>query len=553
MDETFDFVIVGSGAGSLCAALLMRSVGKRVLVLEKLDKVGGTTATSGGVMWIPNNRLMKTEDSREKAVAYLDALAVGEETAAPAATRERRLAFVEEGPKMIDFLVSQGIKLRWIPSYPDYYTGKPGALETSRTVTSELFDMSKLGAWKSKFPPSFLPLPVTIDEAQNLPWMKQSKEAKKVVGKIAFRTLLGKLTGKQLLAGGQGLQAQMVNAALKAGVEIRLGAAVKQILVEGGRVKGVVAEIDGAERRIGATSGVLLNAGGFSRNQAMRDQYIAGTSTAWTNTGQGDTGEVIQEAMRIGAAVAQMGEMVGQPVALPPGRPAASLVHGDVTKPHSIIVDQGGERFMNEAQSYVELGRGLLEHKRVSPASWLILDSAYLQKYMFVGTMPGSAKPQPWFDQGFLKKGETLDELAAACGIPADKLRATVKRFNAFAKNGRDEDFHRGERVYDRWLGDPFEKAAAQSLGTVEEGPFYAIQLYPGDVSTFGGLVTDAQARVLRDDGSVIEGLYATGTSTASAFGRRSPGAGASIGPAFTFAYIAAKHAAHASNLAAAA
>ena len=553
MDETFDFVIVGSGAGSLCAALLMRSLGKRVLVLEKLDKVGGTTATSGGVMWIPNNRLMKTPDSREQAITYLDALAEGEEAVAPAATRERRLAFVEEGPKMIDFLVSQGVRLRWIPSYPDYYTGKPGALETSRTVTSELFDMSRLGAWKSKFPPSFLPLPVTIDEAQNLPWMKQSKEAKKVVGKIAFRTLLGKLTGKQLLAGGQGLQAQMVNAALKAGVEIRLNAAVKQIVVEGGRVTGVVAEIDGQARRIGATSGVLLNAGGFSRNQAMRDRYAPPTQVAWTNTGAGDTGEVMQEAMRIGAAVAQMGEFVGQPVALPPGRPP-SLVHGDVTKPHSIIVDQGGQRFMNEAQSYVELGRGLLEHNKVSPIpSWLIVDNAYLKKYMFVGTMPGSAKPQPWFDQGFLKKGDTIEELATACGIDPARLRATVNRFNGFARQGRDEDFHRGERVYDRWLGDPFETAAAQSLGTIEEGPFYAIQLYPGDVSTFGGLVTDAQARVLREDGSVIEGLYATGTSTASAFGRRSPGAGASIGPAFTFAYIAAKHAAHAGNLAAAA
>ena len=553
MDETFDFVIVGSGAGSLCAALLMRSLGRNVLVLEKLGKVGGTTATSGGVMWIPNNRLMKTPDSREQAITYLDALAEGEEAVAPAATRERRLAFVEEGPKMIDFLVSQGVRLRWIPSYPDYYTGKPGALDTSRTLTSELFDMSKLGAWKSKFPPSFLPLPVTVDEAQNLPWMKRSKEARKVVGKIALRTLLGKLTGKQLLAGGQGLQAQMVNAALKAGVEIRLNAAVKQIVVESGRVTGVVAEIDGQARRIGATSGVLLNAGGFSRNQAMRDQYARPTQVAWTNTGAGDTGEVMQEAMRIGAAVAQMGEFVGQPVALPPGRPP-SLVHGDVTKPHSIIVDQGGQRFMNEAQSYVELGRGLLEHNKVSPIpSWLIVDSAYLKKYMFVGTMPGSAKPQPWFDQGFLKKGDTIEELATACGIDPARLRATVNRFNGFARQGRDEDFHRGERVYDRWLGDPFEAAAAQSLGTIEEGPFYAIQLYPGDVSTFGGLVTDAQARVLRQDGSVIEGLYATGASTASAFGRRSPGAGASIGPAFTFAYIAAKHAAHAGNLAAAA
>lgn len=266
------------------------------------------------------------------------------------------------------------------------------------------------------------------------------------------------------------------------------------------------------------------------------------------------TGEVLQEAVRIGAQVAQMGERVGQPVTLPPGRPP-SLIHGDVTKPHGLIVDQGGERFMSEAQSYVELARGLIERNKLAPAipSWLVVDSQYLKKYMLVGAMPGAAKPQAWFDQGFLKTGETLDALAGACGIDPGRLRATVERFNGFVRQGRDEEFHRGDRAYDRWLGDPFESGAAQSLGTVEAGPFYALQVYPGDVSTFGGLVTDAQARVLREDGSAIEGLYATGTSTASVMGARSPGAGASIGPAFTFAYIAAKHAANAGNLAEAA
>jgi 3-oxosteroid 1-dehydrogenase len=260
--------------------------------------------------------------------------------------------------------------------------------------------------------------------------------------------------------------------------------------------------------------------------------------------------------MRLGAAVGQMGELVGQPVALAPGRPAAAMVHGDVTKPHSILVDQTGKRFMSEAQSYVELTRGLIARGRQGPAgpAWLVMDSRYLADYMLAGTMPGAAKPQAWYDEGFLKKADSVEELAQACGLDPAALKATVERFNGFVAQGRDEDFRRGERLYDRWLGDPTApEGVGQTLGAIDEGPFYAMAIYPGDVSTFGGLVTDAQARVLRADGSAIDGLYATGTTTASVMGARSAGAGASIGPAFTFAYIAAKHAAHAGNLAQAA
>jgi 3-oxosteroid 1-dehydrogenase len=316
-------------------------------------------------------------------------------------------------------------------------------------------------------------------------------------------------------------------------------------------VTGVVADLGGQERRVAARLGVLLSAGGFSRNQAMRDQHIPGTQAAWTNTAPGDTGEIMQEAVRVGAATGQMGELVGQPTALPPGKPAA-IVHGDVTKPHSIIVDQNAQRYMNEGQSYVELTKGLIARSKQAPAnpSWLILDSQYLADYMFVGTMAGANKPQAWLDEGFLKKGDSIEDLAQACGLDPAKLTATVERFNGFVRQGRDEDFRRGERYYDRWIGDPTRQGLAQTLGTIEQGPFYAIQIYPGDVSTFGGVVTDASARVLRVDGQPIPGLYATGTTTASVFGSRSPGAGASLGPGFTFAYIAAKHAANAHNLA---
>jgi 3-oxosteroid 1-dehydrogenase len=555
MDESFDFVVVGSGAGSMCAALVMRSLGKSVLVLEKTGLLGGTTARSGGVMWIPNNRFMKqagVADSYDKALTYLDALAEGE-TDVPGATRERRLAFLQEGPKMLEFLESQGVKLRRLPSYPDYYDA-PGHSEESRTVVAELFDQNQLGELKSKLRPNFVPLPAAIDEAMQLPWMKKSKEAKKIVGKVMFRALTSKLMGKSLVTGGAALQGWTTKAALKAGAQVRLNAAVKQLIVEGGRVTGVVAEIDGRERRIGAASGVLIAAGGFSRNQAMRDKYIPGTKVEWTNTAEGDTGDLIQEAIRVGAAVGQMRELVGQPVATPPGRPAA-IAHGEVTKPHSILVDQAGQRFMSEAQSYVELSRGILDHypKKPGTPAWLIMDSQFMSNYMFLGTMAGAKKPQAWIDQGFLKTADSIEGLAQACGLDPAKLRATVDRFNGFVRQGRDEDFRRGERVYDRWLGDPFRQGIEQSLGTIEQGPFYAVEIYPGDVSTFGGVVTDARARVLKADGSPIPGLYATGTATASALGRKSPGAGASLGPAFTFAYIAAKDAANADNLAEAA
>jgi 3-oxosteroid 1-dehydrogenase len=497
-------------------------------------------------MWIPDNRFMKSagiKDSREDALSYLDA-SIGDTT--PSSTRQRRITYVEQATKMIDFLVAQGIRLRRIPSWPDYHAA-PGESVPGRTVVSELFDINQLGKWKSLLRPGFLPLAANLDEAMQLPYMKRSSGAKKTLAKVIWRTLSNRLTGKHLATAGQALQGQMLQAAVKTGVDIRCDAGVKQLLVEDGCVTGVVITKDGADWRIAARCGVLLNAGGFSRNQRMLDKYIPGTSAAWTLTAPGDTGEIIEEAMRIGAATAQMDERVGNPMAFPPGASPVKpvVVHGDLAKPHSMVVDQAGSRYMRESNSYVEVCKAMLQHNQQSPCvpSWLVVDSQYLSTYMLAGSMPGKKKPKAWLAQNFFHQGDTLEALAAACRMDPAKLRASVERFNGFARAGCDADFQRGDHAYDRWLGDTLSPQSP-TLGAIEQGPFAAIPVYPGDVSTYGGLLTDEHARVLRDDGSVIAGLYATGTTTASVLARTSPGAGASIGPSFTWGYVAAQHAA---------
>jgi 3-oxosteroid 1-dehydrogenase len=266
---------------------------------------------------------------------------------------------------------------------------------------------------------------------------------------------------------------------------------------------------------------------------------------------------MIEELMRLGAASAQLEEMVGNQMVIPPGREstgeglALSGVSGqmDIAKPHSILVDQSGVRYMNEGGSYMAFCQGMLARHETVPAvpSWMVMDSRFLRTYMLANSMPGTSKPKAWLDEGYLRKGATIEALASACGMDPGKLKATTERFNGFARQGRDEDFHRGDRAYDRWLGDYTHQPSA-ALGPVDEAPFYAVPVVPGDVGTYGGVVTDAYARVLREDGSVIAGLYATGTTTASVMGHAYPGAGCSIGPAFTWGYVAAKQAANIGN-----
>jgi len=546
-DETFDFVVVGSGGGSMCCALALRAAGKTVAILEKTSLIGGTTARSGGVMWIPGNRFMARDgvsDSVDQAVQYLESVSGGRNDT-PGSTPERRRTYVQEGIEMVDFLVDQGIKLNRVPYWPDYYDEAPGGSEQGRTVVAELFDVNELGAHRKLLRPNFISMMSTLDEMLNLRFIKQSWAAKKIAFKVVLRTIGAVLTGKRYVTAGAALQGRMFQAALRAGVEFRTECAVRELVVEGGRVAGVVAQMNGRALRVGSRLGVLVNAGGFAHNQAMRDQYQPGTSAKWTNTAEGDTGEMIVEMQRHGAAIGQMEEMVGNQMSFPPGtenNAVKEVVQGVTAAPHAILVDQSGVRYMNEAGSYMAYCKGMLERNKAVPAvpSWAIMDSQFITRSMLAGTLPGANKPKSWFESGFLKQADTIEDLAALIRVEPATLRATVDRFNGFVAKGRDEDFNRGARAYDRWLGDRYDKHA--SLGAIAQGPFYAMEVVPGDVGTYGGVVTDSSARVLREDGSPIAGLYATGISTASAMGRVYPGAGASVGPSFVWGYVTAKH-----------
>ena len=549
-DETIDWVVVGSGAGSMSSGLVMRQAGNSVVVLEKTQFFGGTTSKSGGVMWIPNNRFMSPgEDSAEKAISYLEAV-VGDDSDAPGTSRQKRLAYVDGAAKALDFLVGRGVQLeRGSKFWPDYYDELPGGCKTSRTVTALPFNKKELGEWAPKLRQGFLEVPAKLDEGMKLPFAKHSWQIKMTFAKIAFRVVLGKLTGKHWVSAGAALQGRLLQAGLGAGIDIRLESPVSELVVENGAVKGVVTVKNGKPWRIAARLGVLVNSGGFAQNQAMRDKYQPGTKAAWSNTPESDTGEMHLEMERIGAVLAQMEEMVGFQTTLYPNFDKDYVkpgMQGVTAKPHAILVDQSGVRYMNEGGSYELYCETMRKRNLTVPAipSWAIMDSQFMEEYQLCGSAGIQKKPQSWIDNGYLKRGDTIEELARLLKVDPAALADTVDRWNRFVDKGVDEDFHRGERAYDDWLGDPFFKDGPnKSMGRIEKGPFYAVDVVPGDVSTYGGVVTDVHSRVLRNDGSAIEGLYATGVSTASVMGRVYPGAGASIGPSMVFGYLAAQHA----------
>ncbi|MBE7202921.1 MAG: FAD-dependent oxidoreductase [Parafilimonas terrae] len=557
-DETFDFVVVGSGGGSMCAGLLMRSQGKRVLILEKTEYVGGTSARSGGVMWIPNNRFMKRDgvaDSPEQALTYLEATAGQSGDDAPGASVERRTAYVTEAPKMVDFLVDQGIRLNRVPYWPDYYDDRPGGSEQGRTVVAEIFNKKELGPWADKLQPGFLEMPAALDDAMKIKTAKFSWAGKKMLATIAGRTILAKLRGQHWVSAGAALQGRMLQAALRAGVDIRTDSPVHELIEEDGRIVGVVTERKGKRWRVRAELGVLVNAGGFAKNQEMRDEYQPGTRADWSIVTKGDTGEMIREMARHGAALAQMDAMVGYQHSIPPGTEQSMArvgMQAVTAAPHAILVDRTGVRYMNEGGSYELYCRTMLKRERETGKavpSWAVFDSQYTGRYMGLGNALPAKAIGGWIESGYMKRADSIEALAAAMEVDPATLKDTVDRFNGFARAGRDEDFQRGERAYDRWLGDAHHPSSA-TLGTIERGPFYAMPVVPGDVGTYGGVVTDDRARVLREDGSVIPGLYATGISTASVMGRSYPGAGASVGPSFVWGFVAAKNAANAENVA---
>ena len=539
-DETVDFIIVGSGGGSMPAAMYLKSIGKTPLILEKTDRFGGSTAMSGGVLWVPNSHLLKRKgipDSHENGRLYMDAT-IGDD-AGPGSTAERKEAYLRNGPLMLEWLEQQGMKWLHTEGWSDYYDDRPGGVTRSRSIGAPMLDARKMGPLfdKLRLGPMVMPLPT--DKAGIIGLATRTPRGMLEGMKLLFRLWLVKRRGVPILSFGGALQGRLLMLADKAGIDMRLGHAIVDLIEEDGRITGVVAERDEQRLRIAARDGVLINAGGFSHNADMRRQYgPQPSSVEWTNANPGDTGEMIQIAERHGAALDLMDQAWWVPGTVGPDGGPALMHNTDISKPHCIIVNRKGRRILNESGSYMENGQRL--YRNDVPA-YVILDSRHRKRYA-IGYYPPGKTPQSWYDSGFIQKFDTLEALAAANGIDQAGLVDEVGKFNRYCETGKDLDFNRGGRGYDNSFGDPTVKPNP-NLGKIDKAPFYVLKMVPGDVGTSGGMVTDDKARVLRGDGSVIEGLYATGNSTASVMGRCYPAAGASIGASFIFAWIAAHHA----------
>jgi 3-oxosteroid 1-dehydrogenase len=546
-DSTVDLVIVGSGGGGMVAALTAADAGASVVVLEKQERVGGSTAMSGGIVWVPNNPVMRADgvpDSYEDAMAHFEAV-VGD--VGPASSFERRHAFLTAGPEMVSFLQDRGVRFVYCPGYSDYYSSAKGGHDTGRGIEPVPFDGRVLGEWLGKLQPGLaqsLGLAVMTNEARSLSHYNRSIGAFAVSARVALRTYAARLRRQALLTNGGSLIAQMLNIAIARGIRVWTEAPLERLIVEDSRVVGVETVRAGAPVLIRARQGVLLAAGGFAHNPEMREQYGGDqpNRARWSISNPGDTGEVLQTAMQLGAKTDFMDEAWWLPSPRT-GRFGQSTLDQARQRPRTIYVDAAGQRFVNESNSYMEVGKAMYARDKTSRAvpCWLIFDDRYRKRYAHQRSSPGRF-PRKLLESGMLKQAWTLDDLAHMCGIDSVGLCKTVDRFNGNAVQGIDTDYGRGESAYNRALGDPNHKVHP-CLGPIDEPPYYAVQVVPGDIGTCGGIVTNEHAQVVGQDDRPIEGLYATGNGTATVMGRHYLGPGASIANTMVFGYVAARHA----------
>ena len=541
--RTCDVLIVGSGVGGLTATIAAKLAGLRPLLIEKLPQLGGSSAMSGGVLWLPDNPLMQREgvlDSREAALTYLaNFVPEGD----PGSTPERREAFVDAVASLVALYEAQGVPLLRCEGYSDYYDLLPGGNARGRSLEAKVYDANRLGDWKAKFKPQNFPVPARASESALLMQMGVTLAGKRKAAEVAWRAARGKVMGQAITSSGAALQGRLLEIALRLGCEIHTDAALLDLDIEAGRVTGARIDFAGRTERITAGRGVLIAAGGFAHNTAMRRQYQREpVSDQWTHANAGDTGEAIQLMTKAGAALGWMDQAWWVMGFANDSKEGSNQIVPELHKPHIVLVDATGKRFVNEAAAYMEVGRACYARNTETPAipAWAILDSRHRRHYTFGYAMP-AITPKAWLDRGFMHKDVTLAGLARQCGIDPEGLLDTIARWNAMASRGLDEDFAKGMSAYNRYYGDP-TCGPNPCMGSIDTAPYYAAPLVPGDVGTCGGAVTDPDARVLRPDGSAIDGLYATGNCTAPLAGPHYIGAGQSIGCSAVFGMIAVQH-----------
>ncbi|WP_104107733.1 FAD-dependent oxidoreductase [Nocardioides sp. 616] len=521
-----DVIVLGSGCAGMMTALAAADAGASVALYEKADVLGGTTALSSGVAWLPGNKYQAehgVEDSVDDGRAYLTALSHGmilpEFTDAFVGTVNEMLEWVEERTPL---------RMRLVPGYPDYHPefpgGKPGG---GRSTEPELFSFDLLGEWAEKF----------------LGFRRSM-----YVGETPVGGGTGFLTpeeekrraDEQLEGLGRGMLGALLKGLLDRGVEVRTGTAAVRLLTEDGAVTGVELA-DG--RRVGARRGVVLATGGFERDPDLVRSFLRGPVSnspgAPTNTGDG-----LRMAMRVGAALGVMREAWWVPVVTIPGFSGeqysghgVQLVQRERTLPRTILVNGDGRRFTNEAANYNALGAVFhafhpTRFAYENQPAWAVFDQGFVEQYGGYGVPPGGEMPE------WMARADSVAELAEMIGVPAEQLTATVERWNELCAAGHDDDHGRGDSAYDGWCGDRNHyPGTAATLGPIDQGPFYASPVHASSLGTKGGPQTTVDCEVLDVDGAVIPGLYAVGNAMAAPTGMVYGGAGGTLGPAMVFGY----------------
>jgi 3-oxosteroid 1-dehydrogenase len=552
-DESVDILVVGSGAGALTAALRAALSGASVLVIEKSDLWGGSSATSGGGIWIPDSHLAQQAgitDSIDAAFSYVRALS------ADNVPDTNISAFVQSAARMLRWLEDNTpVRYLSIP-YTDYHAELPGGkAEGFRTHLPKPMDGRLLGdavqTLRPASPAASLFGRINWDFTETNLLLHRPKGWSRTLLKMLARYYLDfgqrlRSSKDRYLTLGNALIGGLRIATDRAGVAIWLNAPLTELVRENGAVTGAIVSRNGNGVRVAAKRAVILAAGGFEQNPQMRKQYLKVADPVLSGGQVNNTGDAIRVAMEIGAATMNMDSVWWAPVFSLPGEDRGRLSTIERALPGGIIVNQAGQRFMNEAASYHLAGMRMSEADapgRGTNPSFMIFDATFRHRYPVGPLLP--LLPD-WLQarkvRSVMTKAPTIVGLAAKIGVPADTLEKTVRIFNELARRGEDPEFHRGEAAYDRFYGDP-RATPNPCLAPIETPPFYAFPIHPGDIGTNGGLATDEHARVLDSNGAVIAGLYAVGNTAASVMGRSYPGAGSTLGPAMTFGYLAAGHA----------
>ena len=550
-----DLLIVGSGAGALTAALTANELGLEAMIIEKGHLWGGTSATSGGTLWIPCTRHMAeagVPDSEEDAFSYLKSL-IGDEV-----PETKLRAYIENASKMLHFLEDRCEAQFRCVQYADYHMDLPGAKE-NRSHEPLPITAGRLGRHYSSLQPmhqaaqAFGRVNWTIGEARPMitkrpGWMWNTF---KVMSRYyldlpqRYRTIKDRR-----LTAGNSLLGQLRAALNARKVPLRLGVALKDLIRDGDRVTGAIVDYSGQEFTIQARRGVVLAAGGFERNADMRNQNFAtGSSPQWSGSQVNNTGDAIQAAERSGAQLEFMDSAWWAPSMKLGDEDRARPMFVERALPGCMIVNQQGVRYMNESASYHVAGGTMMQLNSETCAtvpSWFIFDARYRGEYPVGPLLPGPPATDGMVKasmKDILFRGDSIAELAEKIDIAPDVLEATFSRFNEYAEMGEDPDFDRGVNGYDRYYGDP-RNEPNPCLAPLKKAPYYAVKIFPGDIGTKGGVLTNENGQAVDESGSLIRGLYAIGNSSASVMGRTYPGAGSTLGPAMTYGYLAAHHAA---------